>query len=115
MSATESSATPVRPTSPAARGAAGARLRRMAALTVALALALVPAPHVAYLHGGTLVVLDVANRTRHVVLRHAGGGPVGWSGDGRFVSAGGRVAYGPSFPTGELTWAPTGATAAYVT
>ncbi len=88
----------------------------MAALTVALALALVPSmPHVAYLHGGNLVVLDVATGTRHVVLHRAGAGPVRWSGDGRRVSSGGRVAGGPSFDTGSLAWAPTGEKAAYVT
>src|SRR5207253_1857990 len=58
-------------------------------------------PGVAFLHRGNLVVLDVATRTARIVLRHAGTGPVHWSGDGRFVSVGGRVAGGPTFPTDE--------------
>jgi hypothetical protein len=48
-------------------------------------------------------------------MRGPGAGPVRWSGDGRLVSSGGRIAGGPSLPTQELDWAPRGETAAYVT
>jgi hypothetical protein len=70
---------------------------------------------VAFLSGGNLVVVNVATQRQHVVMHHAGSGPVAWSGDGRLVSSGGRVAGGPSLPTARLTWAPTGERAAYLT
>jgi hypothetical protein len=92
----------------------------VAALAVALALALVPAgPRAAYVHRGSLVVVDLATGRRRVVLRHAGFGPVRWSGDGRLVSSGGRIAGGPHrstlLDTGAIAWAPSGERAAYVT
>lgn len=70
---------------------------------------------VAFLHGGNLVVLNAATHAQHVVLRHAGTGPVEWSGDGRLVSSGGSIAGGPRLPAATLAWAPTGERAAYVT
>ena len=51
---------------------------------------------VAFLQGGNLVVANVAAHTQRVVVRHAGVGPVAWSGDGKLVSAGGRIAGGPN-------------------
>ena len=42
-------------------------------------------------------------------------GAVGLSGDGRFVSVGGRIVGGPTLPTARLLWAPRGETAAYQT
>ena len=70
---------------------------------------------VAFLQGGNLVVANVAAHTQRVVVRHAGVGPVAWSGDGKLVSAGGRIAGGPTLPAAKLAWAPAGETAAYVT
>jgi hypothetical protein len=70
---------------------------------------------VAFLHGGSLVMLNPATHAQRVVLRHAGTGPVAWSGDGRRVSSGGAIAGGPRLPTAALAWAPTGETAAYIT
>ncbi len=70
---------------------------------------------VAFLQGGNVVVVDLETGTQRVVLRHAGNGPVHWSGDGRLVSSGGRVEKGPAFSTDELKWAPTGETAAFLT
>jgi hypothetical protein len=70
---------------------------------------------VAFIHSGNLVVLNLATGKQHVVMRHAGSGPVGWSGDGRLVSSGGRVAGGPRLSAGAIEWAPSGETAAYAT
>lgn len=87
----------------------------VAAAVLALAGDATPAARVAFLHGGDLVVLELATGKQRVVLRYAGAGPVRWSGDGRLVSAGGRVAGGPTLPARELEWAPAGETAAYLT
>jgi hypothetical protein len=75
---------------------------------------------VAFLRGGNLVVVDLSTGRQTVALRNAGTGPVGWSGDGKLVSSGGRIAGGPALPAGVwsapgLAWAPTGEIAAYVT
>jgi hypothetical protein len=78
-------------------------------------VAALAAASVAFLHGGSLVVVDTATRAQHVVLRNAGAGPVGWSGDGRLVSSGGKIAGGPELPTARLTWSPSGERAAYET
>ena len=77
-------------------------------------VAALAAASVAFLHGGNLVVVDTATHAQRVVLRHAGSGPIGWSGDGKLVSSGGKIAGGPTLPTAALTWAPTGERAAYV-
>jgi YD repeat-containing protein len=77
---------------------------------VSLAAALV-----AFLHGGNLVVVNVATHAQRVVMRHAGSGPVAWSGDGRLVSSGGKIAGGPALPTPRIAWAPVGERAAYLT
>ncbi len=97
-------------------------MRALAVAFAALAMA-VPAAggranvqgRVAFLHGGNLIVLDLATGTQRVVLKHAGSGPVHWSGDGKLVSAGGRIVGGPSLPTADLAWAQNGETAAYKT
>ena len=39
----------------------------------------------AFLQGGKLVVLDLATRSQRVLLKHAGAGPVHWSGDGHLL------------------------------
>jgi hypothetical protein len=69
---------------------------------------------VAFLHSGNLVVVNTATHAQRIVMQHAGIGPVRWSGDGRLVSSGGKIAGGPTLPTAQLTWAPTGETAAYI-
>lgn|GEM_PF-6886182 len=78
-------------------------------------VAALAAATVAFLHGGNLVVVDTATHAQRIVMRHAGIGPVRWSGDGRLVSSGGAIAGGPRLPTSALAWAPRGETAAYVT
>jgi hypothetical protein len=78
-------------------------------------VAALAAASVAFLHGGNLVVVNTATHAERVVMQNAGSGPVRWSGDGRLVSSGGKIAGGPTLPTGQLTWAPTGERAAYVT
>ena len=78
-------------------------------------VAAVAAAAVAFLHGGNLVVVDTATHAQRVVLQHAGIGPVRWSGDGKLVSSGGKVAGGPTLPAAQVTWAPRGETAAYIT
>jgi hypothetical protein len=99
------------------RLSAGLAALAAAAIPVCSTAAAAPAPaaRVAFVRGGDLAVLDLATGTRRVVLRHAGAGPVHWSGDGRLVSSGGRIASGAALPTRELVWAPTGETAAYLT
>jgi hypothetical protein len=97
------------------------RVRLLLAALAALATASLPAAaappsvRVAFVHHGELVVLDLATHARHVVTRHAGAGPVAWSGDGRLASSGGRIAGGPSLPTGALAWAPAAERGAYTT
>jgi hypothetical protein len=70
---------------------------------------------VAFIRGGDLWVLDLRTHESHVLLTHAGIGPVHWSADGRLVSSGGRIATGPILPTTELLWARKGEVAAGVT
>lgn len=70
---------------------------------------------VAYVHDGKLIVLDLASGSQRVAMTHAPLGPVAWSGNGRLVSDGGRIAGGPTLPTAAIQWAPTGETAAYQT
>jgi hypothetical protein len=74
-----------------------------------------PSPRVAFIRAHALWVLDLGSHVKHAVLAHAGVGPVRWSGDGRLVSSGGRIAGGPALPTSELVWAPQGEVAAGVT
>jgi hypothetical protein len=69
---------------------------------------------IAFLDRGTLSLADVTTASSLVVARHVTG-PVGLSGDGRFVSVGGRIIGGPTLPTARLVWAPSGETAAYQT
>lgn len=70
---------------------------------------------VAFIRGTNLWVLDLTTQAKHVVLTRPGAGPVHWSGDGHLLSAGGRIAGGPSLPTRELVWAPKGEIAAGIT
>jgi hypothetical protein len=72
-----------------------------------------PGPRVAFVHGGKLIVEDLATRTMQVVLTDPGFGPVAWSGDGRLLSDGNRVVGGPTFPSPPV-WAPEGETGAYL-
>jgi hypothetical protein len=74
-----------------------------------------PSLRVAFIRGGDLWVLDLHTRESQLLMTHAGIGPVHWSGDGRLVSSGGRIAGGPTLPTTELLWARTGELAAGVT
>jgi hypothetical protein len=90
-------------------------LLAIAAAVLALSGDATPGTRIAFLHGGDLVVLELATGRQHVVLEHAGAGPVGWSGDGRLVSSGGQVVGGPSLPARELACALEGETAAYLT
>src|SRR2546421_10620341 len=83
------------------------------ALAGSAASAGAPGPRVAFVHGGKLIVEDLATRTSQVVLADAGLGPVAWSGDGRLISDGNRVVRGPTFPSAPV-WAPDGETAAYL-
>jgi hypothetical protein len=69
---------------------------------------------VAFVHRGDLIVANLSTSARQVVLAHAPLGPVAWSGDGRLVSDGGRIAGGAALPTAALVWAPTGETAAFI-
>jgi hypothetical protein len=68
----------------------------------------------AFLTGGKLIVVDPATRAQKVVMTHAAG-RVAWSGDGKLLSAGGRIVGGPRLPAAQLEWAPTGRRAAYQT
>jgi hypothetical protein len=70
------------------------------------------AGRVAFLDRGMLRVADLATGSSLVVARHVTGA-VGLSGDGRFVSVGGRIVGGPRLPTARLVWATSGETAAY--
>jgi hypothetical protein len=83
---------------------------------LALFLATVlPSPQVAFVRGGNLTVLYTGARVQNVVLEQAPAGPVGFSGNGKLVSAGGRIPGIRRLPTAGLAWAPTGETAAYQT
>jgi hypothetical protein len=96
----------------------------MRALALALGLALLSAPaaaaqtpraKIAYVHGRQALVLDVRTGTRQTYSLPRTGAPH-WSGDGRLVSFGGYIVEGGvQLPTVELSWAPTGERAAYVT
>lgn len=70
---------------------------------------------VAFLRGGSLVVLSLATGRRRIVLRDAPADALAWSGDGKLLSDGGRIVGGPSLPATALAWAPGGETAAFVT
>ncbi len=87
-----------------------------AAAVIAIALpadaAQSSALRVALIRGDRLWVIDLRTHASQMVLTHANAGPVHWSGDGRLVSSGGRIAGGPALPTGELVWAPKGEEAA---
>src|ERR687885_872479 len=98
-----------------------AREVRVAVLALALIVLATPAarararaPKVAFLSGGRLVLVDLATGSSRVLASHVSGA-VGLSGDGKLVSAGGRVVGGPKLGNGRLVWAPTAETAAYQT
>ena len=80
------------------------------ALFIAAAL---PQPRVAFVRAGTLTILYTSKNTQVPVLENAPVSPVGFSGNGKLVSAGGRLPGIRPLPTGALAWAPTGETAAY--
>jgi hypothetical protein len=91
-------------------------MRTTVVVAVALALAApASAARIAFLHHGSLAVVDPATGASHIVLRGAGAGPVAWSGDGRRLSVGGRVVGGPTLAAARLVWAPSGERAAFVT
>lgn len=91
----------------------------VAVAVLALAGSAAAAPtgeRVAYVHDGSLVVLDLSSGTSTVVMRNAPPyGPVAWSGDGKLVSDAGRIPGGPTLPTTHPVWAREGETAAYLT
>ena len=72
------------------------------------------APRLAFVHGGKLLVANLATGTQQVVLGHAPLGPVAWSGDGKLVSDAGTIVGGPTLPTSSLSWSPSGETAAFI-
>src|SRR5581483_9929165 len=96
------------------------RVRALAAAVVALVLATGaaassrPPVRIAFFQGSKVVVVDPASGSRRVALAHAGLAALGWSGDGRLLSVGGRIVGGPRLPAASLLWAPTGETAAYL-
>lgn len=61
------------------------------------------------------MVLNTATHAQRIVMHRAGSGPVHWSGDGKLVSSGGKIAGGPSLPTSDLRWSPAGERAAFTT
>src|SRR5918912_150461 len=98
-----------------------AREVRVAVLALALIVLATPAAgararaaKVAFLSGGRLVLVDLSIGSSRVVASRVSGA-VGLSGDGKLVSAGGRVVGGPKLGNGRLVWAPTAETAAYQT
>jgi hypothetical protein len=96
----------------------------MRALALALGIALVsipaiaargPSTKIAYVHGRQALVIYADSPLRQPIALPQTG-PPRWSGDGRLLSFGGYiVSGGVRLPTGELSWAPTGERAAYVT
>jgi hypothetical protein len=87
----------------------------VALLSVPAAAALGPGAKIAYVHGreGLLIYAGSAIR-QPIVLPQTG--PPHWSGDGRLVSFGGYIVAGRiQLPTADISWAPTGERAAYVT
>jgi hypothetical protein len=95
------------------------------ALAIALGAAVLAVPaaaapaatagKMAYVHGRSGVVIDLSSGLRQTFRLPRTGVPR-WSGDGHLVSFGGYiVSGGVQLPTAELTWAPTGERAAYVT
>src|SRR5581483_1083435 len=97
------------------------RVRALAAAVVALVLATGaaassrPPVRIAFFQGSKVVVVDLASGSRHVALAHAGLAALGWSGDGRLLSVGGRIVGGPRLHAESLAWAPSGETAAFLT
>lgn len=86
----------------------------MLLLSLLLAVAL-PSPQVAFVRSGTLRVVDVDAKIERPILEHVPSSPVGISGNGEALSAGGRVPGIPPLSTSALVWAPEGETAAYQT
>jgi hypothetical protein len=87
----------------------------LALLTVPAAAARAPAGKIAYVHGKRGLLIYIGSALRQPIPLAKTGTPH-WSGDGRLVSFGGYiVAGGVQLPTVDLTWAPSGERAAYVT
>jgi hypothetical protein len=86
-----------------------------ALLSVAGAAARGPSAKIAYVHGRQALLIYAGSPLRQPIdLPQTG--PPRFSGDGRLVSFGGYiVAGGVRLPTSDLSWAPTGERAAYVT
>jgi hypothetical protein len=83
-------------------------------LSLLLAAAL-PSPQVAFVRSGTLKVAYVNAGIVRPIVERVQTAPVGFSGNGRALSAGGRIPGIPPLPTSALAWAPEGETAAYQT
>jgi hypothetical protein len=86
----------------------------LALLVVSGAAAARSDPKILYVRGRTVVVVYVGHPLRQPIRLRTIGRPH-WSGDGRLISIGGDVIGRVRLPTAELTWAPTGERAAYVT
>lgn len=91
----------------------------MRVLALALALFLLAAApagatKIAYRDGKRVLVVFVGNTLRRPVVP-PNDGPLHWSGDGRLLSIGGTVLGWATLPAADLSWAPTGERAAYVT
>jgi hypothetical protein len=95
----------------------------MRALAVALSVGLLavpaaaarsPAVKVVYLQGKTAVIVYLGSAIRQPIPLSTKGTP-GWSGDGRLVSVGGTIIGRARLPTTQISWAPTGERAAFVT
>jgi len=84
-------------------------------LFLALLAAALPSPQVAFVRDGTLRVYYVNARVERPIVEHVPASPVGISGNGRALSAGGRIPGIPALPTSALAWAPDGETGAYQT
>src|ERR1044072_504258 len=101
----------------------GEYARLMRALAVALRVGLLAVPpaaarspgvKVVYLQGKTAVIVSLGSAIRQPIPLSTTGTP-GWSGDGRLVSVGGTIIGRARLPTTQLSWAPTGERAAYLT
>jgi hypothetical protein len=91
-------------------------VRATAVAIVLLAVSASPAAaaKIAYRAGKQVVVVYLDDGFRQPIAS-PNAGPLRWSGDGRFLAIGDRIVGRTTLPTAEVTWAPTGARAAFVT
>jgi hypothetical protein len=86
----------------------------VALLAVPRAAAVAPGGKVLYVHGKQALIVYLGSSLRQPIVAKQSG-PPHWSGDGRLISIGGWIVGRAHLPTTEVTWAPTGELAAYVT